>query len=67
MKGDHKMGESSVMTNFLQMATEVLTWLLTSMASIVSTIMANPILVIGFIVLIISFAFGLVFRSAGQR
>lgn len=67
MKGDHKMGETSVMTAFLQTATEVLTWLLTSMASIITTIMANPILVIGFIVMIISFAFGLVFRSAGQR
>lgn len=61
------MGEESVMTAFLSTATELLTWLLTSMGSIITTIMANPILVIGFILLVISFAFGLVFRTAGQR
>lgn len=61
------MGETSVLTSFLSTATEVLSWLLTSMASIITTIMANPILVIGFIIMVISFAFGLVFRTAGQR
>lgn len=55
------------MADFLAQATTLLTWFLTSMASIITTIMANPILVIGFMLLIISFAFGLVFRTAGQR
>lgn len=55
------------MAEFLSTATTLLTWCLTSMGSIITTIMANPILLIGFMISIVSLAFGLVFRTAGQR
>lgn len=57
----------SPMASFLEMATSLLTWCLTSMGSIITTIMANPILFIGFLITLVSLAFGLVFRTAGQR
>ena len=57
----------SDLSTFLNDGTSLLTWLLTSMASIINTIMSNGILLIGFLITLISFAFGLVFRSAGQR
>lgn len=55
------------MADFLAQATQLLTWALTSMGSIITTIMANPILLIGFMITLVSLAFGLVFRTAGQR
>lgn len=61
------MTEPTALESFLAFATQLLTWLLSSMASIISTIMANPILLIGFMILLVSLAFGLVFRTAGQR
>lgn len=61
------MDEPTVLETFLGFATQLLSWLLSSMASIISTIMNNPILLIGFMILLVSLAFGLVFRTAGQR
>lgn len=55
------------MADFLAYATTLLTWCLTSMGSIITTIVANPILLIGFLITLVSLAFGLVFRTAGQR
>lgn len=55
------------MTDFLGYATQLLGWCLTSMASIINVIVANPILLIGFLITLVSLAFGLVFRTAGQR
>lgn len=57
----------SVMTTFLGFATDLLGWCLTSMGSIISTIIAQPMLLIGFLIMLVSLAFGLVFRTAGQR
>ena len=55
------------MSAFLAYATDLLGWCLTSMASIITVIVANPILLIGFLITLVSLAFGLVFRTAGQR
>lgn len=55
------------MADFLSYATSLLTWCLTSMGSIITVIVANPILLIGFLITLVSLAFGLVFRTAGQR
>lgn len=55
------------MADFLAQATTLLTWCLTSIGSIVSTIVAQPILLVGFMITLVSLAFGLVFRTAGQR
>lgn len=60
-------GTQTTLDLFLTNATQLLTWLLTSMGNIINTIMGNPILLIGFMILVISLAFGLVFRTAGQR
>lgn len=61
------MNEPTALESFLGFATQLLGWLLTSMGSIINTIVANPILLIGFMILLVSLAFGLVFRTAGQR
>lgn len=53
--------------SFLSAATSLLSWCLTSMASIIDVIIDNPMLLIGFLITIVSLAFGLVFRTAGQR
>lgn len=52
---------------FLSSATQLLSWCLTSMASVISTIVDNPLLLFGFLITLVSLAFGLVFRTAGQR
>lgn len=54
-------------TTFLGFATDLLGWCLTSMGSIISTIIETPMLLIGFLIMLVSLAFGLVFRTAGQR
>lgn len=61
------MDPVSPMTTFLGFATDLLGWCLTSMGSIISTIIAQPMLLIGFLIMLVSLAFGLVFRTAGQR
>lgn len=55
------------MSTFLGFATDLLGWCLTSMGSIISTIIETPMLLIGFLIMLVSLAFGLVFRTAGQR
>lgn len=55
------------MSAILTTATELLTWCLSSMGSIITTITAQPLLLIGFLILFVSFVFGLVFRTAGAR
>lgn len=52
---------------FLSTATQLLSWCLTSMGSVISTIVETPMLLIGFLITLVSLAFGLVFRTAGQR
>lgn len=52
---------------FLSSATSLLTWCLTSMGSVITTIVDNPILLFGFLITLVSLAFGLVFRTTGQR
>lgn len=61
------MDPVSPMTTFLGFATDLLGWCLTSMGSIITTIIAQPMLLIGFLIMLVSLAFGLVFRTAGQR
>jgi len=61
------MSEPTALESFLAFATQLLSWCLSSMASIINTIIGNPLLLIGFLILLVSLAFGLVFRTAGQR
>lgn len=61
------MNEPTALESFLAFATQLLSWCLSSMASVINTIIANPILLIGFLIMLVSLAFGLVFRTAGQR
>lgn len=61
------MFEATALDNFLTAATSLLTWCLSSMGSIITTIIAQPMLLIGFLITVVSLAFGLVFRTAGQR
>lgn len=61
------MNEPTALESFLAFATQLLSWCLSSMASVINTIVANPILLIGFLIMLVSLAFGLVFRTAGQR
>lgn len=59
--------EPTALETFLGFATSLLGWCLTSMGSIVTTIVQTPMLLIGFLITLVSLAFGLVFRTAGQR
>lgn len=61
------MFEATPLDNFLTAATSLLSWCLTSMGSIITAIIAQPMLLIGFLITVVSLAFGLVFRTAGQR
>lgn len=61
------MDPVSPMTTFLGFATDLLGWCLTSMGSIITAIIAQPMLLIGFLIIVVSLAFGLVFRTAGRR
>ena len=61
------MMETTPFQDFLAEATSLLTWCLTSMGSVITTIISQPLLLIGFLITLVSLAFGLVFRTAGQR
>lgn len=61
------MNEPSAFQSFLAVATQLLSWCLDAMSSIITTIVSEPVLLIGFLIMLVSLAFGLVFRTAGQR
>lgn len=61
------MEVTNVMSDFTTNAGSLLTWVLTSIGSIASTVMETPVLAVGFYILLISFAVGLFIRIAGSR
>lgn len=61
-------GGTSDLSGVTSLATELLTWVITSMGSLLTFIRSNPEIMIWFIVAIVGFAFGMlirVWRSVG--
>ena len=56
------LGTASTFTGILDMATELLTWAITSMGSIVTFISEHPLMTVFLIFTIVGFAAGLLFR-----
>lgn len=54
--------DASTFSGILKMATELLTWTVTSMTSIVTFISQNPLLTVFLIFTIVGFAVGILFR-----
>lgn len=50
------------LTDILNMATELLTWTITSMGSIITFISSNPLILIFMIITIVGFAVGMLMR-----
>ncbi len=55
-------GSSESITAVLGMATEVLTWLITSMGSVVSFMFAHPLILSMFLLMLCGAALGFLFR-----
>lgn len=55
------------MSNFVAEGTTLLTWILTSITSIATTVMNTPVLAVGFYILLVSLAVGIFLRIAGSR
>lgn len=55
-------GEASSLTDILSMATELLSWVITSMTSIITFIGSNPLILIFMIITIVGFAVGMLMR-----
>lgn len=54
--------DGSTVTGILSMATELLTWLITSMTSIITFITANPIIFLMCVIMLVGLAVGMLFR-----
>lgn len=54
--------DASTFSGILKMATELLTWVITSMTSIVNFISQNPLLTVFLVFAIVGFAVGILFR-----
>lgn len=55
-------GTANAMTELLAQATSLFTWVMTSLASVVSTITSNPILLLGFLMTLVGFVIGITRR-----
>ena len=55
-------GSTSVMSTILSEATEVLTWFITSMGSLITFIQANPVILVLFMVALVGSAVGMLMR-----
>jgi len=60
------MGETSVMSALLALASSFLTWLITSIGSIITMITGNEYLLIGTVIVLVSVAFGFVIRTVSK-
>lgn len=56
------MDEGTAMTALLAQATELFTWVTQNLASIVTTITSNPILLLGFLMSLVGFVIGITRR-----
>lgn len=54
--------DASTISGLLDLATQLLTWTITSMTSIVNFITSNPIILIMAIIMFVGFAVGMLFR-----
>lgn len=55
-------GSGESLTSVLTMATELLTWLITSMGSVVSFIFAHPLILVMFLIMLCGAVLGFFFR-----
>ena len=55
-------GSTSGMSTILSEATEVLTWFITSMGSLITFIQANPVILVLFMVALVGSAVGMLMR-----
>lgn len=62
LNGGLLASSASTFTGILEMATELLTWAITSMGSIVTFISEHPLMTVFLIFTIVGFAAGLLFR-----
>lgn len=56
------MENTSTMTELLESATALFTWVMTSLASIITTITSNPLLLLGFLITLVGFVVGITRR-----
>ncbi len=63
------MGEGSTgtMATLLEAATQLFTWSMTNLATVVSTVLSNPLLLMGFLLGIVGFVIGLTKRLMNIR
>ena len=50
------------MSSILEQATALLNWVVTSITTILAFIIANPVILVLFLMLLVSFAIGILFR-----
>ena len=56
------MGDPSTMTGLLDLATELLTWLITSMGSLITFITGQPIILVMMVITLVGLVAGYLFR-----
>ena len=56
-------GSTGTLSSITSGATELLTWAITSMTSIASWITSTPITLVLFVIILVSLAFGFVYRA----
>lgn len=54
--------DASSITGLLQMATEMFTWFITSMGTLVTFIIDHPIVIVGFLILLVGAVVGMFMR-----
>lgn len=55
-------GTPGDLANILSAATELVTWIITTLGSFLNFITANPVILVLFLMMIVSFAVGILFR-----
>lgn len=55
-------GNTGDLSNILSAATQLVTWIITTIGSFLSFIVENPVILVLFLMMIVSFAVGMLFR-----
>lgn len=55
-------GDNGSLSSILTAATELVTWVITSIGSFLSFILQNPVILVLFLMMLVSFAVGILFR-----
>lgn len=55
-------GDSSSLQSILSAATELATWIITTIGSFLTFITSNPVILVLFLMMLVSFAVGILFR-----